>query len=354
MRSSHFTKILLFAAVLLCLGGLAVSAQAGSLGIFRPSEGCATGECAYPDQGYCEVPADCGDIPSECTPRWTITAEGIALQRTPTRCQPLFTPYQQTQLPSGSLDSINMNFPVAYGPKVSAIRHGDCGWDVEVGYFQVDGFAAESTVPGISYMVTDLNGTGFAVTDGWAGYTSAIYSGEVNLRRQWCDGFTFLAGFRMVELNEHYSASGMGVGELATYNAVATDTFNHLYGLQIGADIEVYNMGGPLRINTLCKAGVFGNTAYQNYLRVNGGVVDAAYEANRDQASFLGEAGVVATYALTKRLAFRASAEAMWLTGVALAPEQIGAVNLRTDTAVANTSGSVFYYGGGLGLEYRF
>ena len=63
----------------------------------------------------------------------------------------------------------------------------------------------------------------------------------------------------------------------------------------------------------------------------------------RNQAAFLGEAGAVATYALTKRLAFRASAEALWLTGLALAPEQVTAFNLRTFRDTINTSGAAFY-----------
>ena len=62
----------------------------------------------------------------------------------------------------------------------------------------------------------------------------------------------------------------------------------------------------------------------------------------------------MATYAVTKHLAFRASLDAIWLTGVALVPEQINSVNLRRRTDVVNSSGGVFYYGGGLGMECRF
>ena len=139
---------------------------------------------------------------------------------------------------------------------------------------------------------------------------------------------------------------------------MTTNTYNHLYGFQLGADAKVYDMGGPLQINVLCKAGIYGNNAHQNYSlgASNGDIDDHLREiaSSRNQAAFLGEAGVVATYALTKRLAFRASAKAMWLTGVALAPEQIDAVDLRTDPFAINTSGAVFYYGGGMGLEYRY
>jgi hypothetical protein len=191
------------------------------------------------------------------------------------------------------------------------------------------------------------------VTNAQARYTSALYNGELNLRRPCTDWLTLLAGFRMVELDEHYRADG-AYGSFAPETAsVATNTYNHLYGIQIGAEGEVYNMGGPLVISGLCKAGVYGNCARQNAHRAVGSLYDSL-EANRDQASFLGEVGIAATYALTKRLAFRASYEAIWLTGVALAPEQIGSTDFRGGVATVNTDGGLFYHGGGLGFEYRF
>jgi hypothetical protein len=117
-------------------------------------------------------------------------------------------------------------------------------------------------------------------------------------------------------------------------------------------------MGGPLQINVTCKGGIYDNYAHESYDRttINNGVVTVLDDrsSGRNQASFLGEAGVVATYAVTKRLAFRTSAQAMWLTGVALAPEQISAANPRTNRYSINTSGSAFFYGGTMGLEYRF
>ncbi len=354
MRVSIPTMILLLSTTLTWLGWLAVSAEAQAPGVCQTAENCVAMQDQCQEQcpgplGICDVPCD----PCSCGPRWTFAAEAIALQRTNTRSQRLFT---NVQTPNTSLlDAKDLNFPVAFGMEVGAIRHAVCGscWDVEVAYFQVDGFDAQATVPGLSRLITDVNGTGFSVTDGAARYTSAIYSGELNVRRQYTDWLTLLAGFRMGELNEHYLGEGTDVSTLQP-DWLATNTYNHLYGFQLGAEAEVYNMGGPLQINALCKAGIYNNVASQNYRRVQTGLVDESFAASRDQAAFLGEAGLVATYALTKRLAFRASAEAIWLTGVALAPEQINSVDLRTSSAAINTSGNVFYYGGGLGFEYRF
>ena len=107
-------------------------------------------------RGACDVPCECGPALS---PLELHRPRPLCCERTATRNQPLFTEPQM--LGSDPLNAKDLNFPVALGYQVSAIRHDVCGCDWEVGYFQVDGFAAEAAVPGISYMVTDVNGTDF-------------------------------------------------------------------------------------------------------------------------------------------------------------------------------------------------
>ena len=80
-------------------------------------------------------------------------------------------------------------------------------------------------------------------------------------------------------------------------------------------------MGGPLRISALCKSGIYGNSASQKTHQLD--IADQTVEANRNQATFMGEAGGVATYDVNCHLSFRASCQAMWIENVALAPEQI-------------------------------
>lgn len=365
--------VLLLATTATWFSASAAPAAAGAPSEYPSAEQCAPDQCG--DQCTCGEAGACSESPCnpcQCGPRWTFAAEGIAFQRTSPRRQPLFETIttQPVFVPldgTGShlVDPItagDLNFPVGYGYKLSAIRHNDCGLDLEVGYFQIDGFDARASAPGLSLLVTDVNGTGFVVYDGEARYTSAIYSGEVNVRKECCDCITFLAGFRMLQLNEHYR----GAGETLVDNqlewstaSVATNTFNHLYGFQLGAEGPLYDMGGSLVVNAFCKAGIYDDVAHQDYRRMiteSGGTifVDQSFQGGRDQAAFVGEAGLVLTYAVTKHLAFRGSAEAMWLTDVALAPDQISSVNLRTGHAGIDTAGTVFYYGGGVGMECRF
>lgn len=354
MRAFLPTTILSLAAALAWLGWSADPAEAGTLdgGQFADNLGCSDqGQCTC--QGQCAEPAGVfGRLcnPDDCGPRWIFTAEAIALKRSTTQSQILFGRGSGGEL----LNSKDMDFPVEIGPRVSAIRLAPCGWDLEVAYFQVDGFSTSATVPNPSFIAIDNRGPLlFITTDAQTRYTSALYSGEVNVRRQWLDWLNLSAGFRMIELDERYRAD-VPAGGTQLQVVQSVNAFNHLYGFQLGADAEVYNMGGPLLINVLCKAGVYGNSASQNNNIVIAGVSDQSLDARRDRTAFLGEAGLVATYALTKHVAFRASAQAAWLESVALAPEQIGAADFNAGTASVDTDGGVFYYGGGLGIECRF
>lgn len=334
----------------------AAASQALAQGMYPPQGNCGYGVTAanpgqFSYQQQCGYPmtdnfAQCCEPP--CGPRWSFAAEAIALQRSTTRNQSLFL---SATGPTDVLNSRDLRFPVAFGPKVSGIRHGVFGsdFDVEVGYFQFDGFETNRAIPGSSRMVIDIN-YALPTTDSTARYASALYSGEVNVRWQWLDWLTVMSGFRMVELNEQYD----GRGRNQIYSIVQdVNSFNHLYGYQLGAEGEIFNYG-CLQIKALCKAGAFGNFASQNNQTVITGVASYSDSATNRRVSFLGEVGVAATYAITEQLAFRASYQAMWIEGVGLAPEQIDTTNFLTGATKVNLDGGVFYHGGGLGLEYRF
>ncbi len=360
MRSLLNGVVIAPTIILLCLAWLAIGAEFGAPTNYQMGGGWESanqGPYAVRQQPIMTpsmMPAGSFGMPyGSDGPSWKFAAEAIAMQRTATRNQPLFinNPPDPQVEPFSAND---MTFPAQFGMRLSAIRQNvfGSGFSVEAGYFQIENFAAEASVPGSSFMVTDLEGTGFTINDGVARYTSAIYSGEVNLRRECDDWLTLLCGFRMVQLNEHYRGTGADFVTLQT-DSLAIDTHNYLYGFQLGAEAEAYSYG-PLVLSAYTKAGVLCNTAHQNYASVYSDAPFDTFDADGSQASFLGEAGIVATYAFTNHLSFRMSAEALWLTGVALAPEQIGSVNSRSGNAIANTSGTVFYYGGGMGFEYQF
>jgi hypothetical protein len=385
MRTCLFTVGLSLAATVLCVGSSFAQVDGGPPGVYQVSDLAAdvpTGQplgtapqyaapqcgdspyagtqCAGPEcaSQQCGAAPSCGwlDPNGGYCSGWTFRADGVFIQRSTTRSQALFRSGSGNSSPELLNSKTGLNFPVEVGLQVSAIRHGLCDWDIEVGYFQIDGFNANAFQPGASYMMTDVNGTNsFIVTDASARYISALYLGEINVRRECLfDGLTLLAGFRMGELDERYQAGGTA---FFFRNPVTftSSTVNHLYGFQLGADLKAFDNGGPLRVNGLCKAGVYANSINRTSQAVETGVSDRTISATRDQAAFMGEVGIVVSYQFTERLAARFVYQAAWLEGVALAPEQIpNNIDFVAGTGTVDGHGGLFYHGGGVGFELKF
>jgi hypothetical protein len=293
----------------------------------------------YTNQPACsDRPCRCGNPNAGCAPLWTLRADELVLQRGGTRDQTLFRNAAGADVLNSEDD---LRFPVAVGFQISGIHQIREDRSVEVGYFQLDGWQANNNVPDATNMITDNKGDQIAVTGASARYTSAIYLGEVNVRQQVTDWFTVLGGMRLGELDERYSAGGAG-------GTLHNNAFNHLYGGQVGADLEVYN-DGTWRLNGLCKAGLFAN-----YVNQNSSDGTTALAASDQRTAFLGEVGTTLTYQVNEHFAVRAICQATWLQGVALAPEQARANDFGGVTAGVDATGSLFYYGGGVGCELKF
>jgi hypothetical protein len=285
-----------------------------------------------------------------CVHPWSFRADEIFLQRSSTRSQTLFVD------PDTGADVLNsqtgLNFPVATGFQVGATRQMlDC-WSIEVAYFQLDGWNANRYLPNPNVMVTDDAGPFFPMDYASARYTSAIYLGEVNVRQQVNEWLTLLAGFRMGELDERYCATGAEAFVVPITATLTNNAFNHLYGFQIGADVQVIN-ACPVKLNAMCKAGVYDN-AISQYSHREDLFNDDHAQGSVNQVAFLGEAGLVLSFQINEHVSARAVYQAVWLTGVALAPEQIPATDFASGTTSIDSNGALFYHGGGVGFEFKF
>ena len=100
-----------------------------------------------------------------------------------------------------------------------------------------------------------------------------------------------------------------------------TRTVNNLFGVQIGVDGKLWELG-RLSLDGQIKAGVFDNNAKQTTAVSMAKQLYTA-QATTNAAAFVSEAALQAKYQLAKGLAFKLGYEALWLDGVALAPGQI-------------------------------
>jgi len=177
-------------------------------------------------------------------------------------------------------------------------------------------------------------------------------------RREAQDGccvYSFLAGLRGMSLDESYSLSGSGqiIVEdpalpvptvAATRGEYDIYTHNDMVGLQIGGDV-VYRKGFA-ELGMRIKGGVFVNFADQYstvlstgglddpmgdpelydvngpYTDVNNQYSEERLARSRDVAG-VAEFGFTAAYQVRANMVVRAAYDLMWLSGVALAPEQV-------------------------------
>jgi hypothetical protein len=322
--------------------------------------------------------ADAGDlglVQSCYRHGWTVSADFIALERIGTVNQTLVTTYPGAPNPAGQyivgqgtdqLHSSDLTQGFAVGPQVGLAHHGDCGYDLEASFFEIDGWrnigrvasgAAITPIfvaPGtpFEFVQTTDHADQFMV---WS-YATKLYNAEFNLRWDLCSRVTMLAGFRWVNLSEELE------GTLPPYRSVPfwdNTTQNNLCGFQIGEDWTLLHRG-PLSINAVVKAGIFDNIATET-TAVSIFQVVHRESASTNHAAFLGEIGAHCRYQLTQAFALTLGYQALWLEGVALAPGQISYTLSGTSWPAGSAAAlgvdcrsGAFYHGATAGLECAF
>jgi len=180
--------------------------------------------------------------------------------------------------------------------------------------------------------------------------------------------FSYLFGVRVMSLDERFDWRSTGLinthdpttGALLASAPVSAEylvrTYNDLVGLQVGADLTYRKR------NYTCGVRVKASPCINFASQVSQVVTNAAddpyatiplnYRTShaRDVVTFIGEVGFVGTYRLRPNFTLRASYDFMWVTGLALASEQIA---FQTDPPDAlDTYGVNFYQGLSLGFEW--
>ncbi len=137
-------------------------------------------------------------------------------------------------------------------------------------------------------------------------------------------------------------------------------TTNQLNGVQMTSDFlfvesEYFELGG------FGKAGVFHNFAsatiterYTDTLNDPNSTYTRTLNSSKQVPSFLGQAGLTGRIFLRENVRLFGSYEAIYLTGLALAPDQMRGITTTVTPAASldlRTQGSVFIHGGRIGVE---
>jgi len=275
-------------------------------------------------------------------PLWSVQAGALILART-SRSTPLVESLAGDPL----VTARSLGTPWAAGPDLSVRRWLDSGNSLQFRFFDVDGFNSRATVatPPLFVLPTIPPLFGFGISDVTATYATRLYSTELNWISPAASWFSWLVGFRWVELyenlNEHFVAAPLAAN-------LRFQTANRLYGGQAGALISLFSRGA-VRIDSVLKAGLYGNAA-SNQFTATENIVFLISSDRSSQVAFLGEIGLVSVYQWTDHIALRGGYQLLWLDGIALAPDQVAATQLLARNGI-DTKGDSFYHGALLGVE---
>lgn len=190
-------------------------------------------------------------------------------------------------------------------------------------------------------------------------YTTTLNNFELNFRKDVTDRFSWLVGFRYVNLTEDLTANLYNrFGQF--FGGYSIATHNNLFGAQLGGDYTAA-IRDPLYLRFSGKAGVYGNAATQStfgtFLDVNAtnrANAPAHRDASGGQVSFLGQANMNLIYEITPRVHLRAGYNVMLITGLAVAPAQTTASDFGSGgRGGINTNENAFFHGMNFGIEYH-
>lgn len=165
---------------------------------------------------------------------------------------------------------------------------------------------------------------------------------------------SYLAGLRYFELQEDFDwlandIASIGAGASGEMNV---RTSNNLFGVQFGHGLTYET--DRWNVSLFSKHGMYVNDARSTHdltftNNPNGTADNFSNEGHENSLNYLLQAGVTGRYHIRPNISLRVGYELMYITGLALAPNEI---SFDGTQSLAGTSGDVFYRGFTFGSEF--
>lgn len=243
--------------------------------------------------------------------------------------------------PALGTDSLNLPTEAGlHGGLILASPHGN-DWIIE--YLGVNDSQATATVTGtdLGFFFFGAPSVAAVATTYTLDYESSLDSAEFTVRSRLGSRLAMLAGFRYVGLHEDFNV----LDSVDPFQpAVVSETTNDLFGFQFGFQSMIWQHN-QWQVETTAKAG-----AYYNDLDVDATDGITTFTASGSHVAFVGDLRAGVTYRLGPLVVFRVGYQALWLEGVALAPDQSAAMSLTYNRGDFDLS-RVVYHGGYLGFQ---
>jgi hypothetical protein len=193
-------------------------------------------------------------------------------------------------------------------------------------------------------------------------YTSRLQGGELNVRRRMtkCASpleVSFLVGARYMRIEESfdYRTESAEPPVLGSINQVGVQTDNDMFGAQVGL-LSQWLAGPRCWIDFELKGGIFNNLAtldsdYRN-TDENGATSVVLGSDEATKTAWMLELSLMLNHQFTRHLTFRVGYYAMWLSGVALGPDNLtaNADVFGLGPVLVDDAGRAVFHGPGIGL----
>ena len=259
-------------------------------------------------------------------------------------------------------DAANFTFDHEGGPRLSIVRRGISGWDLELNYMGIESWHSplvmpedsDPRIPGDDPDGLFAQQVGLFVGGLSIDYRTTLHSEELNFRRALNPNWTGLVGFRALQLHERYDTT-----DIFGFPFYTISTDNRLYGFQVGGEgrlLATERFG----LMTVFKAGLFENNSEQLTTDFSGIIAGlnspTDLMASDNQASFVGELGLWGVIRLSETIFIRAGYNIMWIDDVALAVKQIPeneyvTFGLGRPLQGISNDGHLVIHGASLGVE---
>lgn len=276
-------------------------------------------------------------------PLWSVTGGAVFMTRSTPTSQQIIHPVGSTTTVSNAAD---FNFNYSGGPQVTIDRRIGDGNILELRYFGDLDWTSSANYGAVGNVqigsFSNFGAIGLTAND-----ATRLNSAEFNWLHSVSDRVTFLAGARWLDVHDElqYHIAFPAFGALYDWKES-----NRLYGGQLGGKFALWKMDGPLSIDAVLKAGVFANSADNNFdlLPTTGGSFPGG--ATGTATSFVGEIDVMATYAVCSHISLQGGYQLLWIDRLALGTEEAAAATLNGTQDAISATGRIFASGATAGI----
>jgi Putative beta barrel porin-7 (BBP7) len=246
-------------------------------------------------------------------------------------------------------------FPMVAGPRILLGKRCDAYSAIEATYFGTQFWRDVNEVhdpdnldlPG----ALALGANDFRQADVMtASYRSQLHSAEINYV-QMCDQFSLLAGFRYLSWTERFNIRALNDTNLSDYDL---NTSNNLFCAQLGA--RTTWLGRHVQWELIGKAALCGNSASQDQRLTdnNNTIVLRDTHSGGSAFSFLGDVNLNALRPINQNWQARVGYNLLFITGLALAPDQLDFTAGPSSGLRLDRQGGVFLHGINIGIDARW